>query len=196
MATQHLCVWLNSSLVRPAWENPALSGLWPSQGMACQPEDTALIQGISHQTGSWGQRLAVLPAAILQDVLVTADNAKARTSIWNSMVTYQQVPSDCATELALHLLSAAAPPQPALSVLWPFAGLELAGLSCSQHKSGATGTLLASSFKAAGQASPPRNKTAFPLPPDSQALQSQALLDAHSIIPFTCVSCSFDCLFL
>lgn len=109
-----MSVWLNSSLAWPAWGNPAMSGLWPPQEKACQPEDTALVWGISHQRGSWGQRLEFLLAAILEDVLVIADNAKARMSIWNSTLTCHQAPSECAMELALQLLSAAVPPRPSL----------------------------------------------------------------------------------
>lgn len=153
-----------------------MSGLWLLQERACQPEDSALVWGISHQRGSWGQRLAFLPAAILEDVLVIADNAKARMSIWNSTLTYHQAPSECATELTLQLLSAAAPPRPSLNTVWPFAGLELAGLGYSQHQSGVTSALLTPSFGAASQA---RNKMAFPLPLDSQPLQSQAPLEAQ-----------------
>lgn len=124
-----------------------------NQGRACQPEDTALVWGISHRRGSWGQSLALLSTAILEDVLVIADNAQARMYIWSSTLTCQQAPSECATEPILHLLSAAAPPQPSLSTVWPFAGLELAGLGYSQNQSGVNDTLLASSFQAAGQTS-------------------------------------------
>lgn len=143
-----MCDWT------PAW--PGLLGETLQYQVCGLParRQCALVWGISHQRGSWGQRLMLLPAAILEDVLVIADNAKARISIWNSTFTCHQAPSECATELALQFLSAAAPPRPSLSTVWPFAGLELAGLGYSQHQSGVTGALLAPSFGAAGQASP------------------------------------------
>lgn len=125
----------------------------PGEGLPARGH-SALVWGISHQRGSWGQRLAFLPAAILEDVLVIADNAKARMSIRNSMLTYHQAPSECATELTLQLLGAAASPRPSLNMVRPFAGLELAGLGYSQHQSGVTSALLTPSFGAASQASP------------------------------------------
>lgn len=84
---------------------------------------------------------------------------------------------------ALRLLSAAAPPQPSLGTVWPSVGLELAGLGFVSGVSlGLLGPLLALSFQRSWWPSPGTRRPSFSL--WTQSLQSQAPLEAHSVIPF------------
>lgn len=85
---------------------------------------------------------------------------------------------------APQLLSTATPPVPSLH------GLTLCG-------TGVGGTLLCSQLPLPSEQLPvqSRNRMAFPLPLDSQPWQSQAPLEARSVISFQCVLYCFDCLF-
>lgn len=168
----------------PAW--PCLLGeirFVVTPGRVCQPEDSDCTPVRNFSAERHTSRSQV------EDTLRAADNAKARMSIWISTFICHRAPPECARELApaSQCSSPTVASLSSLGTLWPFAGLELAGLGHSQHRPAVTGTLLAPSFEA-------------PRPGTRPSLWTHSLLESisiwSSIISFTCVLYCFDCLFL
>ena len=137
--------------------------------------------------------MALLPAAILEDVLVIADNTEARMSFevpWSPVSKLHPI-------VPLSSLSNfSALPQHGLTLRgWKWQDLAVASSSLGSLEP--RWPLLSKQWGGPGQPSPDHPSPGTKQPSLSlwtQPLQSLAPLEAHSVISFTCVLSCFDCL--